>query len=88
MEVRDREMKPVEFAEQNCVFAEDQPEYMPLPAHLAADGAVTSCWTLSLRERLKLLFTGRIWWTVLALDQPLQPQLPSVDSPFVDVSDE
>jgi len=26
-------MKPIEFPEQNCVLAENQPPYLPLPAY-------------------------------------------------------
>jgi hypothetical protein len=75
-------MKPIEFAEQNVVFAKDQPEYLPLPAHRTDDGIVTSCWALSWRERIKVLFTGRIWWSVSTFNHPLQPLLPLVDRPF------
>ena len=75
-------MKPIGFAEHNCVFAEDQEEYLPLPVHRTEDGLVISCWRLSLRERLKLVWTGRLWWSVLTFNHPLQPQLPSVDYPF------
>ncbi len=33
-------MKPIEFEEQNCIYAKDQPEYLPLPAHKTEDGRV------------------------------------------------
>ena len=75
-------MKPVEFAEQNCVYAKDQPEYLPLPVHKTPDGEVTSCWALTWRERLRVLLTGRIWWTVLTFNLPLQPLRPDVYNPF------
>ena len=50
-------MKPTEFKEQNCVYAKDQKEYLPLPAHKVQDekGEVIFCMSLSLRERIKLL---------------------------------
>lgn len=76
-------MKPMGFKEQNCVYAKDQPQYLPLPAHRSREGVVVSCWALSLRERLKVLCTGRLWWTVMTFNESLQPQLPSVDKPFV-----
>ena len=81
-------MKPVEFAEQNCVYAKDQPEYLPLPVHKTLDGEVTSCWGLTWRERLRVLLTGRIWWTVLTFNHPLQPQRPDVCSPFRSSNDQ
>lgn len=75
-------MKPIRFKEQNCVYAENQPEYLPLPVHKTQNGTVCSCWKLSFRERLKVLFTGKVWMLVLTFNQPLQPQLPSIDTPF------
>ena len=75
-------MKPIKFTEQNCVYAKDQPEYLPLPVHKTEDGMVVSCWALTWRERLRVLLTGRMWWSVLTFNHPLQPQSPQVESPF------
>lgn len=66
-------MKPTEFKEQNVIFAKDQPEYQPLPALRDDTGAVVTCWKLSLKERLKLLFTGKIWHCAQTFNNPLQP---------------
>lgn len=79
-------MKPVEFPGHNVVYAKDQPEYLPLPAYKRPgdEGDVTSCWKLSLRERIKLLFTGRIYWSQWTFDGPLQPQRPSLEPPLID----
>jgi hypothetical protein len=33
-----------------------------------------------------MLLTGRMWWSVLTFNHPLQPQLPSVDRPFADTA--
>ena len=54
-------MKPIEFPEQNVVYAKDQPEYVPLPAYRTNDGEVVFCMSLSLTERLRVLFSGKIW---------------------------
>jgi len=75
-------MKPVAFPQQNVVFAEDQPEYLPLPAHRTPKGEVISCWRLSWRECVRLLFTRRLWFRQLTFNFPLQPQLPQAESPF------
>ncbi len=75
-------MKPAKFAQQNLVFAEDQPEYQPLPAYRDEAGQVITCWELSWRERLALFLTGRLWLRQLTFNHPLQPQAPSVESPF------
>jgi hypothetical protein len=79
-------MKAVKFKEQNMIFATQQPQYMELPAHRSDDatGAVTTCYQLSFKERVKVLFVGRVWLQLLTFDwrQPLQPQRLSVDNPF------
>jgi hypothetical protein len=67
------------FAGVNGTYAKDQPEYLPLPAHRAADGTVTSCWSLTWRERLQVLRTGRLYISMLTFGEPLQPLLPSVE---------
>lgn len=75
-------MKPISFEEQNDVYAKDQPEYLPLPVykeHTGYRGEVISCWQLTLRERLKVLFTGKFWFCQMTFNKPLQPQLPTVN---------
>lgn len=78
-------MKPTEFPEQNCVYAEGQEEYLSLPAFQHGDpwGQVTSCWQMSWRERLKCLWTGRVYVSLLTFGQPLQPQIISLEIPQV-----
>jgi len=74
-------MKAVEFKHQNIVFAKDQPEYMPLPA-LRIDspqGEVVSCWKMSFKERIKVLFFGRVWLSLMSFNKPLTPSYMSVN---------
>ncbi len=68
-------MKPIEFPEQNVVFAKDQLEYNPLPAHRTEDreSAVTSCWELSDEDLAEITKTRRIYVTLLTFRHPLQP---------------
>ena len=77
-------MKPIEFKEQNIVFAKDQPPYLPLPAYQDSEqgGRIFHCWGLNLKERLKMLFTGKLWINVLTFKQSPQPIKPMVDMPF------
>ena len=60
------------------VLAKDQPEYIPLPvAHVQySDGvrSMISCYRLTWRERLRILFSGKVWWEQLTFGRPLQPQ--------------
>lgn len=79
----------IEFPEQNVVYAKDQPEYNPLPAHKTynAQGEIICCWQLTWRERLHLLLTGRIWHHILTFNQALQPQRLQVEKPAMEVRD-
>lgn len=78
-------MKLIKFPEQTVIIAEHQPEYLPLPAFQFANdpsGRVAFCWALTWKERLRLLFTGKLWHTVLTFHQPLQPQMLDGKKPF------
>jgi hypothetical protein len=79
-------MNPLSFPEQTGCAAEDQPEYRPLPIHTVNDSAtgslvVTSCWGMSWPERLRCLFTGRVWVQQLSFRDGINPQLLSVERP-------
>ncbi len=77
-------MKLIKFPEQTVIIAKDQSEYLPLPAHRFAgeqQGRIAFCWQLSWRERLAVLLRGKVWHQVLTFNQPLQPQLLSVEKP-------
>lgn len=54
-------------------FAKDQPQYLTLPALRFSDGLAVSRWSLSLWERLKILFGGSIYLGLLTYNNPLQP---------------
>jgi hypothetical protein len=73
-------MKPTTFPEANIVFAKDQPEYQPLPAFKedSPKGEVITCWKLSFRERLTLLFSGKLWLAMLSFNKPLTPVFMTV----------
>lgn len=76
-------MKPIKFKEQNITFT--KPESMTdeqcssLPGLRHPDGII-SCWHMSLRERIKVLFTGVVWFDVVGQNQP--PIWLGVDIPF------
>jgi len=73
-------MKPIEFKEQNVVYAKDQPEYQPLPAFKdsSPEGLVISCWKLSWKERFQILITGKLWVSLMSFNKPLTPSFFSV----------
>ena len=73
-------MNPIKFKEQNVVYAEDQPEYQPLPVYRKGghQGELVSCWSLSFRERVKVLFSGKVWLAIWTFNRSLQPLKLSV----------
>lgn len=79
-------MRPIEFEEQNCIYAKDQPEYLPLPAHRTEDGQVTSCWELDEDEIQQIIRDKKIYLTLLTFGDPLQPIMISVVNPLRVVS--
>lgn len=75
-------MIPIEFEQQNCVYAKDQPEYLPLPAHKKQDGEVISCWKLNDKEIENIIKDKKLYISLLTFNQPLQPILISTTNPF------
>ena len=75
-------MKAIEFKGFNTVYAKDQPEYLNLPGLKMPDGELITCWKLSIKERLKILFTGKVWLSLLTFNKPLQPVKITIDKPF------
>ncbi len=66
-------MKPIKFKEQNIVFAETQDQYGNLPAYKDDDGVIVSCWNLTFIERLRVLFSGKLWLGLWSFNKPLTP---------------
>ncbi|RKT01084.1 hypothetical protein [Chryseobacterium defluvii] len=72
-------MKAIEFKEQNVVFAENQPEYLSLPAFKSEEGDVVTCWELSDEEIEKIKETKNIFLAIKTFNHPLQPIFITVD---------
>lgn len=72
-------MKPVNFKGVTAVLAKDQPQYrqLPISQHYDQNGTITSCWSLSWRERLLVLFTGRLFFSMTTFWDAPMPILPS-----------
>lgn len=68
-------MKHINFKDQNIVYGENQKEYNPLPGLYFKDnkGPVITCWKLNFKERLKIIFSGKLWLQQLTFNAPLQP---------------
>lgn len=73
-------MKAIKFPECNITYAENQPEYNPLPGFKAKTerGEFVFCHQLDWKERLKILFTGKLWVCLLTFNKPLTPSFHSV----------
>ena len=63
-------MKPIKFKEQNTEIAKNQPQYITLPAHKVKndEGEVIFCIGLNFWERLRLLWTGKLWCCILTFN--------------------
>ena len=77
-------MKPIRFKGCNQVVAKDQPQYKPIPCMYFGDdeGTKLFCWKLTLRERIKVLFTGKIWQFMLTFNRPQTPQSFTLTNPL------
>ena len=78
-------MNLIDFPQRTVIIAENQPEYIPMPAWRDPQdpaGRIICCWQLTWRERLKLLFTGKIWHHILTFRGALQPQLLELRDPW------
>ncbi len=64
-------------------FAKDQPEYIPLPAHVQPDGTVTTRWRLTWKERFEIALGGCLWLQVLTFNTPLQPVKLTTECPIM-----
>ena len=63
------------------MLAKNQPPYLPLPCY-QNERETISCWRLTWRERLRLIFGVPLWLRQCNFGQPLQPQKPTLDRPF------
>ena len=69
-------MKATNFKEANVNFAEGQDEYHTLPGLRRYDknDTIITCYNLSIIERLRLLFMGRVWMCEMNFYRDLTPR--------------
>lgn len=87
----DRQMLPIETEFTNEIYGKDQPPYLPLPVFKQPndeEGKVVSTWSISLRDRLRILLTGRCHIIQLTFNGKMQPLLPSVKNPVTFVEEQ
>lgn len=78
-------MEARSFKEANVKFAENQEEYITLPAYREEhdpNGEIVTSFKLSEDEIKQVVETGTIYLRVLTFKQPLQPIGCSVLNPF------
>jgi len=68
-------MKLIEFKHQNIIYVKKQPQYMNLPALKTnpTNKEVVSCWKMSPRERIHALLTGKVYASLMTLNEPITP---------------
>ncbi len=77
--------RPINFDESNCTYkAPDGKSTITIKdLKVYKDSKqIISCWKFSLWDKIKLLFTGKLYLGVLGYSQP--PVWIHVDNPFVD----
>ena len=75
-------MKPVDFSGSNFTFSRFASEYdEPTPMRMVEDTAFI-CFKMTWREKLKVLFTGKIWVEYQRVKRPINGVLPSVNNPI------
>ena len=73
-------MEPIKFNENNKVYYKGHENlYDALPALLFDDGEVVTCWKLSFKDILRLIFTRKLWLSVATFNNPLQPLFMSTN---------
>lgn len=73
-------MEPIKFKEVNKTYAENQPEYQPIPGCFVPGdkGEFIFCLKGTLKERLKFLLTGKMWVSMFTFNDPLTPSFHTV----------
>lgn len=88
-------MRPIEFPEQTHVLAKDQPQYTPLPVHIAqrtvttADGektipwSATCCYELTDEDIADIVANRKMYYQQMLFGYQFQPVFLSTKDPFV-----
>ena len=71
-------MKPKKFKEVNSFYGKGQ-DYKTLPACKLENGDVVTCWKLSWKDLVRVLFNREIWVVVKTFNSPLQPMYISTE---------
>ena len=66
-DIQTKDMTPVDFQEVNCRIAENQEEFITLPAHVnQSKGTITFGFELTPEEKAQIAETGIIWVQILS----------------------
>ncbi len=79
-------MKPISpiipgYKLPETVYGTTQEQYLDLPAYKDEQGTVLTRWRLSFMERIKLLFVGNLYVSLMTFNKPLQPIKLSLEKP-------
>jgi hypothetical protein len=72
-------MKPINFPGVNIIYAEDQPEYIPLPTIRFPRGETIQCWEFTPENIEEINRTGRLFVGQWTFGQRLQPISVTMD---------
>lgn len=74
-------MTPRTFTQAQNLLAENQPEFLLLPAH-QADGVTTTCYEVTTEDIARMILAHRIWVQVQNGRDPIHPQRLSIECPL------
>jgi len=68
-------MRPIDFDDATDIYAEDQPEYLPLRVEKVPgkEGEIISVWKPTFKERIAILFGNNIGLSVWTFHKRLSP---------------
>ena len=76
-------LKPIKFKGHNVVYAEKQPQYIPLPGYKVpiriVEGNFVTCWKFSFWDRFRVLFGKNLWIDTWTFHNDLQPVKVTMD---------
>lgn len=77
-------MEPIKFNEANTVYGKGHENlYEASPALIFEDGEVVTCWKLSFKDILRLIFTRKLWLCVATFNNPLHPLFMSTNKRYI-----
>lgn len=77
-----KQLEPEEFPQVNVHIAENQEEFLTLPAHVTEDARVVCCFHVTPEQMADMARTGQLWIQIFTQNGTIQPFSLHTGSPF------